>query len=237
MNVEIRNDASQSQPVFDVVLDLDRYQFPRDATVRIEASRSIAVQRWSLGHVGNIVMPSDQERRLTEVSETALFKVLVVAGDGSGRLFGASQALKPTLPRESLIPLVPKDLGDEVWRVNLSADDQPELQVNSKLEMISETVRSDAQFRALVMPQVLRSVLRFIILEQREDPDDDGGGWWVGWLNLARSLLAEDIPSLGPREQGTDVDAASQWVDKVVAEFAAVKVEAREAYAQARMTS
>ena len=234
VNVRIRQADGQSAPVFDLELDLDRYRFPSTAVVRLEAWRSNAAQRWNFGVVGNLQPPGDAQRRLTEVPQSAQFKVFVVAGDGSGRLLGLSHPLKPKLPRESLIPLIECDLGSEVWRIEFSEDNLPVLQVNNKLEVISEIVRSDAQFRALVMPEVLRSVLNHIVLEQRHDPDDDAGGWWMGWYRLARSHINADIPHLSLTDQGAPVEAAREWIDRVVAAFAAEPVDAVNNYAQAQ---
>ena len=237
VKVRIQPSESQAAPVFDLELKLDRYDFPPTAVVRLEAWRSNAAQRWDYGMVGNLQPPGEAQRRLTEVPQSAQFKVFVVAGDGSGRLLGLSHAIKPMLPRESLIPLMPCDLGDEVWRIEFSEDDLPELQVNSKLEMISEIVRSDGQFRSLVMPQVLRSVLNYIVLVRREDPDDDAGGWWMGWYRLARSLDDSEIPRLDAQAAGASVEEAQEWIERSVAAFAAQRVDAATVYAQTRAAS
>ena len=237
VKVRIQPSEEQAAPVFDLELNLDRYSFPPTAVVRLEAWRSNAAQRWDYGVVGNLQPPADAQRRLTDVPQSAQFKVFVVAGDDTGRLLGLSHAIKPMLPRESLIPLMPCDLGDEVWRIEFSEDDLPELQVNSKLEMISEIVRSDGQFRSLVMPQVLRSVLSYIVLVRREDPDDDAGGWWMGWYRLARSLDDREIPKLDAQATGASVEEAQEWIERIVAAFAAQRVDAAAVYAQSLATS
>lgn len=219
-------------PIFDLSLDLAQYGFPSDARVRVEAWRSNAVQRWDWGTAGAPMPPPEEDRRLTEVPDSAQFRVIVVAGDGSGLLFGHAPNIRPVLPRRSLLPVrESKDLGDEVWRVDFGDGmDQPELLINPAVEGISEIVRGDEAFRSLVMPNVLRTILRHIVLVQRGDPEDDEGPWG-GWFEIARNL----VPDEPPQRLAVDADDAaktevSRWIDRVVETFADDRVDAAGAY-------
>ena len=183
--------VEDNQPMFNIELKLDSYKFRvehPDARVRLEAWRSNISERWDLGIVSNLTIPPEHERRMREAPISSQFKVIVVAGDDSGRLLGASQPIRPKLPRGSMLPVRFDDLKDEVWRVDFGDGDQPELLVNSQIEMINEIVRSDAQFRALVMPQVLRAVLTQIVLFESVEPDDDESPGISGWFNLAQGI-------------------------------------------------
>ena len=177
---------------------------------------------------------------MSEVPQSAQFRVFVVASDGSGRLLGLADKIKPVLPRKSLLPLreVGKEtLGSEVWRVDFGdGGDQPELLVNNSIDGVSDIVRHNAAFRSLVMPSVLRVVLTRIVLVERADPDDDGGEWWDGWFRLARAMLPqEDVPHIGiGLVEDTDVTSdALRWIGDVVGAFATDSVDAVSAYSAA----
>ena len=219
---------------FDLKLDLAAYRFPRDARVRVEAWRGNAFQRWEWGRVGAPSEPSEGYRVLTDVPETSQFRVSVIAADDSGRLLGLADKLRPRLPVESLLPLVPADLGGEVWRLDYGqADDIVVLEVNHNLPDFDRTVRTDPAFRGLVMPQVLRSILERALLVEREEPGDPEGRW-SSWFELAKSILPDrDPPSVSRDAHDDDIRQADDWIKAVVAAFSAGKVKALDGYREA----
>ena len=235
--VSLRPAADGEAPIVDLALELSGYAFPPDARVRVEAWRGNAVQRWDIGTAGDLAPLPDDERRLTDVPESARFRVMVVSGDGSGLLLGHAPNIRPVLPRRSLLPVVESDeLGDEVWRVDFGADgmDLPQLLINRAVDGISEVVRTNESFRSLVMPDVLRTILSHIVLIARDDPGDADGPW-VGWFAIARALLPDaEPPSLARTAAGeAEIAAAKVWIDRVVEQFADRKVDAADAYNQA----
>lgn len=219
---------------FDLKLDLVGYRFPRDARVRVEAWRGHAFQRWEWGRVGVPAEPAERQRILTDVPETSQFRVSVIAADDSGRLLGLADKLRPRLPVESLLPLVPADLSGEVWRLDYGqGDDIVVLKVNRNLPDFDRTVRTDPAFRGLVMPEVLRSVLQRALLVDREDPGDPEGRW-SSWFELAKGILPDrNPPSVGRDAQDDDIRQADDWIDAVVAVFSTDKVKALDGYQEA----
>lgn len=218
---------------FDVELDLESYSFPPDAQVRLEAWRSSSVQRWDLGPVETL--RAELSLTLTEVPESAQFRLFVVAGDSSGRLLGSAPRIRPTLPARSLIPVrETSELDGEVWRVDCGEEgDLPELQLNERVPEISTVVRSDPTFRALVMPQVLRTVFTQMLLVQRADPTDEESSW-EGWLRFARTLLPDrEPPRVERTASGDGIQAAQNWIDELVSVFAASSVRAEATYSAA----
>ena len=124
---------------FDLKLDLGRYGFAANALLRVEAWRGNAFQRWDWGTVGAPAEPDESGRILKDVPETCQFKVSVISAGDSGRLLGLADKLRPKLPVESLLPLVPADLGSEVWRLDYGqGDDMVVLKVNDRLPDFSE---------------------------------------------------------------------------------------------------
>ena len=231
--VSVRAPESEEAPIFDASLDLTSYGFPDDARVRVEAWRNNAVQRWDYGTAGALEPPGDADRKLTDVPASAQFRVLVVAGDGSGLLLGHVPNIRPVLPRRSLLPVRESDeLGDEVWRVDFGDGmDRPELLINPSVDGISEIVRSDESFRALVLPDVLRTILAHVVLVERGDPDDSESPW-EGWFTIARTLLPDEEPPALQHSAADDseIAEANRWIDRVVAAFADVRLDAADAY-------
>ena len=233
--VRLRSTEGAEPPIFDLELQLDDYNFPPDASVRVEAWRSNAVQRWDYGTVGALAELTEEERRMRDVPASSQFRVLVVAGDGSGRLLGHLPSIRPLQPQESLLPVeeVGEDqLGDEVWRVDFGdGGDSPVLLLNSSVTGISEIVRTDKAFRSLVMPAVLRSILTHALIDEHAEPDDDEGSSWNGWFRLAERLHPDaEIPSLGLQPQESELDDVKEWIEAVVRAFAKDRVFAAAAY-------
>lgn len=230
--ISLRLTDEEMPPVFDLDLDLADYDFPSDARVRIEAWRGHSVQRWNYGTVGRRDPPSDVDLRLTEVPASCQFRVSVIAADRTGRLLGASAPIRPTQPHRSLLPLVEADdLGSEIWRVEFGAadaPDQPELRVNSQVPGISEIVRTDPTFRALVMPAVLREVLTRMVSDDRSDPADEEHPMheWYRFAARLTSPAGVNLPD--------DSAARFEWVDAVVAAFAKSPLRAVTTYNKAR---
>lgn len=236
VDLSLRASKSGEAPVFDLELQLADYGFPGDARVRVEAWRTNASQHWDFGTVLQFAPPPDAERTLTEVPASARFRVFVVAADGSGKLLGHAPNLKPVQPLRSRLPLEESDLlGDQVWRVDFDGEDgNPVLLVNGTIAGISDIVRRDPAFRALVMPEVLRAILTRMVLIDHADPQDADGPW-ADWFEIARRYLPDKEPPLPPTSpvQSTDNDRAREWVDEVVGSMAANPLNAANAYREA----
>ena len=222
--------ARSSEPrIFNLTLALAEYNFERDARIRVEASVSNVAQRWDFGTVGQFSPPPDHERRMTEVPPTARFRIFVVKSDDSGLLLGAADGIAPTQDANSLLPIQESDaIGDEVWRLDFSNVGEPLLLLNTDIDNISGIVRSDATFRSLVMPEVLRSILLRAVVVDQQDPDDDQSQWNL-WFETARTVLPDrDVPNLNV-DDSSSLDAID-WINDVVQAFAKSRVKAAASY-------
>ena len=219
----------EGQPrVFDLSLSLSEYNFDPEANIRVEAAVSNVSQRWQFGTVGQFTPPPEYERRMTEVPSTARFRIFVVKSDDSGLLLGAADGIAPTQDASSLLPLQEDDIGDEVWRLDFSSVGEPLLLLNNSVDNISGIVRSDAKFRSLVMPEVLRAILLRAVVIERQDPDDDQSQWNL-WFETARSILPHrEAPNLSADASLTQ--EATEWIDDVVQVFAQTRVKAAASY-------
>ena len=236
VHLALRSVDGAERPIFDLTLDLSSYPFDPDATVRVEARRGNASQRWEYGSVAQRDEPPAEKRRITEVDSAAQFRVFVVAADGSGRLLGHADRLRPEQSIESLLPLKRSDeIGEEVWRVAFDeSGDQPELLVNAKTPDISARFNAPAFF-ALVVPAVFRTILTHIVIIDPQEQDDDGGGWHIEWLDLAQKYANGTTPPYlrGRHDDEAGVEEARAWIDQVVQTFASKTMNAANAYAGA----
>lgn len=223
--------TGDSDHCFDLQLDLSSYGFPADARVRVEAWRGNALQRWEWGTVGRPIAPAEPDRVLRDVPETCRFRVAVVKAGDSGLLLGLADKMVPRRPVESILPLVLTDLGSQVWRLEFGeGDDIAELQVNNQIAGMSDVVRNDSGFRALVMPQVLRSVLERGLLVRRENLEEAESPWRP-WFDLAVDILPDDpAPVLGENAQDDEIERADKWIERVVGAFSEKRVKAVELY-------
>lgn len=211
---------------FSAQLRLDGYGFDPSASIRIDAWRSNASQRWDFGTVGEILPPPQSERVLHDVPTTAQFKVSVVASDGSGLLYGVSPALKPKRvdePRESLLPVTQEDLGNEVWRLDFGDGTDPAvLQVNKQIDGDVQVITGSSSFQPIALPAVFREVLTHAILVQGVDQDDTIESGWQDWLKLASHHVGgEKVPYVPPSADDQRRQEAVRWIDRAVESFAA----------------
>ena len=237
VDVSVRPAGVGDFPSFDLTVDFARYDFPPGSPVRVEASRSNVAQRWEWGVIGDLRPPLPDDRRLTRVPASAMFKVFVAAADGSGVLLGLADRVKPVLPILSLIPVEEGDLGGDVWRVDFGdgQNDQPVLKVNSAIEGMSNRVRNDDDFRTLVLPDVLRTVLvKFLLVERVDLDDDDTNQWWRAWLRLAHNIASAHAPLDADADTNdpSTIQDRERWISDIVEVFARERVHAVSRYSQ-----
>lgn len=147
------------------------------------------------------------------------FRLLVIASDGSGRILGAAEGLRPATKGESrdrqpLLSMRETDLGKELWRIDVDPRTGPVLCVNSAVNGLAAQIRESPLVQGLVLPQALRMILYEMGSEGEDDDDDYWGGDW-------RKFLTEIGAPEEPDED--EQDALIEWVDGVVELFCNLK--------------
>ena len=210
-----RSDAAR----FDANLRLGDYGFPPDARVFVEAYRQTTLMRFDFGTVSAPTPP--QERVLVDfpTADEVLFRVKVTAASGRpGVLLGEAAQLRARQPEQQpdrrvpLLPVVPEDLGDEVWRIDF--DGRTSLLVSRDLHDWKQTVGSHT-FRALVYPAALRMILERILLIENYTAGDDPQDWRSQWLQFAAQLPGSRALAV-PGAQ----DEYDEWIENAVSAFA-----------------
>lgn len=209
--------AADGTTYFDAVLDLASYGFPGDARVFVEAYRQTVLMRFDFGTASLLKPPADRSLADFANAEEVLFRVRTTAASGNpGVLLGEADRIRPRKPDEQpdrrlpLLPPVPDDIGEEVWRVDFEGGTT--LLVSRDLPNWKQTVSSDA-FRALVYPAAMRQILERLLHVEKYTATDDPSDWRSRWLTFATR-----IPGSGPVPRA--VDDYDDWTENAVAAFA-----------------
>lgn len=205
---------------FDADLRLHGYELPAEALVFVEAYRQTTWMRFPFGTVANLLPPSPDQRRLVEFdsAEGIRFRVKVTQAHDEHILLAAADRIPLATPdedsdRESLLPVVPYELGDEIWRVDMS--DEPRLLVSKAACSDWRQLAQSPVFVALVYPAVLRQVLVDILAGGHRNTDDEAD-WRSKWLRFA-ALLPGMNPYPPEKDEGDE--AALRWADDAVIAF------------------
>jgi hypothetical protein len=217
VSIALRRDAT-GVLVFDPLLALTDIALPADAKVFVEAFYRTSYMRFDCGTIGHPTIP--EMRRLTDIDSDNLvrFRVKVVGGSLSDehRVLAASPDITIAAAdagasgRISLLPVNFRDLGEQIWRVEIETD-QAVLELNSRIASIEQLARSDKKFFALVYPAAVREILTHILLVEQYEADEEADEWWSLWLRWAATLLPDPLPA--------DLDDRPAWIAAVVGAF------------------
>lgn len=183
--------------------------FPGNATVFIEAYYRSSVRRAPCGTIGNLNLPVEMELNRDQFPNPRFKLKVVDMGQHLGRLLGAALFPLEHKGRSSILPVIARDLGEEVWRVEIHEDAQPELLINEDLRGFSTRLRTDDRMQALVLPAAFRYVLEELWMGKR----DDAFEWKKNWMKFCtRALKVSENP-------GTDEEERKAWIDEAVNRF------------------
>ncbi|WP_130510021.1 hypothetical protein [Krasilnikovia cinnamomea] len=197
---------------------------PSDARVIVEAQNQTNYMRFQCGRVGDIVHLDNVALTEFDSHQGIGFRVKVI-GDSEadlGKLLAVADRLRvphdagegesPTTgaaARESILPFKAQDLEQLTWKLDTS-DDRPIVYVNRNLPNWRDFVGS-AEFRALVLPAVLREIAIWMLRQQDVDEAEPGDPVWP-WKRF--------VEGLGwPTPQAHEEDKFETWVDEVVFAF------------------
>ena len=220
-NVDIRilaYDEGQSPEVSVKLINLTEGEYPRNARIILEAIQRSVGMRFNCGTIGNPNIPSSIKLDRLDPGESFSFRLKVVEGDGtSGRMLGAASGIRAASQDDpddegtlTILHVVPRELGDEIWRVDLNPDSGPELALNKRIPGLKERLMKDSMLKGMVLPAALRLVLKGI---WKDIASCEEGSWQNNWNIFCRSLGMEEFPSELPED---DLDS---WMDDRVKMF------------------
>lgn len=189
--------------------DLTSLELPSAACVYVEPYVKSSSMRFAFGTVGAILPPDD--RSLPEIDDGAnvLFRVLVVdETDRVGRLLALADKIAPLgdeQQRDAILPLVTKDLGEVVWRLEAGEGTQPRLLINSRFSGFKQRLLEDPLMMGAVLPLAVRDALRVV----RKD-DDEACEWVARWRQFVEEVAgpAEAELIFEGEDDGDEIDTA-----------------------------
>jgi hypothetical protein len=206
-----------AEHAFKAELEIGKYELPADARIFVEAYRQTHWMRFDFGTVGRLEKPRDTVLSIFDNTDGILFRVRVTAMNGAQGLLLAEGDRIPFTALEQkqkkrvpLLPVVPEDLGSEIYRISYEGSG-PELLVNSLLGNWRGIAR-DPLVIALVYPLVLRDILYRISFVEDEFDREDRGDWRSRWCRFA-----ELLPGMETFPDGRD--DREDWVERAVSAF------------------
>ena len=198
-------------------LALESYSLPAEARVFVEAYRQTVCERFSLNTVASCNTPWIGRLDSFGSPEGVLFRIKVTSQPASrGLLLAIADRIRPVTdesPTRSFLPVLPKDLGEQTFRVAWDGSDEPLLEVNKRLG--KEIVHS-TEFRAFAMPAVMQEILtRFLVIEKRADTSEDASAC-THWLNFGTRMAGRKPPD---PVSDDEEDPYLDWIDDAVRGF------------------
>jgi hypothetical protein len=205
-------------------IDLESLDVPASAAVSVEAYHRSTAMRFDCGTVGAKKIPEILCLNELDQAGGVLFRIKIVdREDKPGKILASADRVRPSiegeeLGRKSIFPVEYRDLGQEVWRVDINDDAGPSLLLNSKIPTLMHRIHENPLIAGALLPAAFRIVLLHIADNPSED-DEDGAGWKADWRRFwSEGLGVEDDP-----EDLEDDDARDLWVDDVVRRYCETK--------------
>jgi hypothetical protein len=186
-------------------LDFDDLKLDGHLQVICIARAGSTSQRFPLGTISNW---SKDPFALEDIDPSAPLHFRFLVHDDNPQLVASAERvrLRDQAQAESLLPMEPADLGEEVWRL-IIGDDGPILQYNAAVFPSAAGVENYFPFGALVLPEALRRVMEYIAHDPGKlDDENDPISAWRPWL---------DALGIAPPEEADDED----WPHQVVRAF------------------
>jgi hypothetical protein len=201
-------------------LDLDSLSLPASAVVSVEAYHRSTAMRFECGTVGTKKIPETLSLNELDQAGGVLFRIKIVDQESQpGKILASADRVRPSIEgervgRKSIFPVDYRDLGQEVWRVEIDDDAGPTLLLNSKIPALMHRINENPLIAGALLPAAFRLVLEHFAHNPAED-DEGGAGWKADWRRFcSEGLGVEDDP-----EDLEDEDAIDVWVDEAVRRY------------------
>jgi len=142
-----------------------------------------------------------------------MFRVKVVDESGAlGLILASADSVRPRETndgdsRRSILPLRHRDLGNQIWLVEFSSGEGPELVLNNRIPGLRERLLSEPLLQGMVFPAAFRQVLLTAFGEGQFSEEEWSADWRSFCEGLGLEAPAEDT-RMEPEELEDFVDAA-----------------------------
>ena len=193
---------------------------PKESRIYVEAFRGSSFVRFDYGTIENLEYPS-VDLSAIEGAENAKFRIKIVDQNDHRILaisptlsFGNGQEDVNNKRKREILPVVYKNLGEQVWRVEIGdGSGTITLEINNSMPNYESLVH-DTYFRAHVLPAALRQILFHIFIVNKYDyEDEDEDLPFRDWIEFVRKYQEDNCP------MSFDELEKINWIEDVVSEF------------------
>lgn len=204
-----------------VSLNLDKLNFPGNSQVALEAYHRSSGMRFDFGTIDALAIPPVLVLSEVDRGGSVLFRLKVIDNDNEpGKLLGSAERIQPKGEedqdgRRSIFPILFRDLGSDVWKVEVEYGDRPKLLINKRMQGFDYKLQENPMLQGVILPAALRFLMAELVKNaETGDDDDEEESWKEDWLSYSRDELdmTED-----PRE--LDEVKRMAWIDDAVQSF------------------
>lgn len=193
--------------------------------ITVDRGLSLEVERIDAGTIGAPKLPDAYPLTRFNAPDGLRVDVDVVEelGEQAGKKLAVAKSIKPKLAideespssRISLLPFVPsEDLGQQLWRLEISDSDPPVVAVNAKLPNWRSLGRSEA-FQVMVLPEVARQIANWLLMNaEGDEAEGEPLHHWRLFFESLDPLTLEGRPDGDDREAWA-TDRAAQLAETV----------------------
>lgn len=204
-------------PGFTLRLEIpESWHLTPDARVYVEPYVRSSSMRFDFGMLGMLAPP--EETALDEIDTgLVMFRVKVVDESGAlGLILASADSVRPREAndgdsRRSILPLRHRDLGNQIWLVEFSSGEGPELVLNNRIPGLRERLLSEPLLQGMVFPAAFRQVLLTAFGEGQFSEEE----WSADWRSFCEGLGLE-APAVDARMEPEELE---DFVDAAVKAF------------------
>jgi len=200
---------------------LGSYRFPTSSLVVIEAYHRSSGMRFDCGTIDALSIPDPLVLTDVDRSGSALFRLKVIDDyEEPGKLLGSAERIEAEREAKgedsrSIFPVDYRDLGHDVWKVEIEPGSRPILVVNTRIPGFLHRVLENPLTVGIFLSGAFRFVLQELVRDTGTEEDGEDLGWKEIWLEYCKADLgAVD----DPREYGDEV-RETNWIEDMVNRF------------------
>ena len=220
IKIEMLSSAPGESLKAKATLNLDSYGFPASSLVVIEAYHRSSGMRFDCGTIDALNVPDPLVLTDVDRSGSVLFRLKVIDNYAEpGKLLGSAERVEAERESKgedfrSIFPVDHRDLGHDVWKVEIEPGGRPILIVNTRIPGFLNRVLENPLTVGIFLSGAFRVVLQELVLGTSIEEDGEDLGWKEDWLEYCKAELgAVD----DPREY---VDEEKKnWIDDMVKRF------------------
>jgi hypothetical protein len=209
---------------FDLTLDLDRFNFPGNSKIIVEASHTILTERFDFGTVDAPYPHGETDLMFLTGRPSVTFRIKIVASDGSGLLLAEADGVKVSGSTGSddrqkiILEYQESDDRPLPWWLDFNSD-IPTVIVNASIADSGDLAKSNL-FRGLNMATIVETVLtQLCFVSEFEDYDAgdliSSGSWESLWIRFIRQY---NPAPFDPLEESLAQDKTA-WINDSVDMF------------------